>query len=91
MHYKEDAAGAGDTLQNEEGIKAGEDADPEAAVAEAMEVTKEKMELGGSGSGDTVDTDWTDKKIGQKCFFAAVILLLPVTILLVWRSKKRNK
>ena len=91
MHYKEDAAGAGDTLQNEEGIKAGEDADPEAAVAEAMEVTKEKMELGGSGSGDTVDTDRTDKKIGEKCFFAAVILLLPVTILLVWRSKKRNK
>lgn len=91
MHYKEDSAEVEDTLQNEDGIKAGEDADPEAAVAEAMEVTKEKMELGGSGSGDTVETDRTDKKTGEKCFFAAVILLLPVAMLLVWRSKKRHK
>lgn len=91
MHYKEDAAEEGDTLQNEDGIKAGEGADPEAAVTEAMEVTKEKMELGGAGSKDTVETDRIDKKTGEKCFFAAVILLLPVAILLVWRRKKRHK
>lgn len=91
MHYKEDAAEEGDTLQNEDGIKAGEGADPEAAVTEAMEVTKEKMELGGAGSKDTVETDQIDKKTGEKCFFAAVILLLPVAILLVWRRKKRHK
>ena len=91
MHYKEDAAEEGDILQNEDGIKAGEGADPEAAVTEAMEVTKEKMELGGAGSKDTVETDRIDKKTGEKCFFAAVILLLPVAMLLVWRSKKRHK
>lgn len=91
MHYKEDAAEEGDTLQNEDEIKAGEGADPEAAVTEAMEVTKEKMELGGAGSKDTVETDQIDKKTGEKCFFAAVILLLPVAILLVWRRKKRHK
>ena len=81
----------GDALQNEDGIKAGEGADPEAAVTEAMEVTKEKMELGGAGSKDTVETERIDKKTGEKCFFAAVILLLPVAMLLVWRSKKRHK
>lgn len=91
MHYKEDAAEVGDALQNEDGIKAGEGADPEAAVTEAMEVTKEKMELGGAGSKDTVETDRIDKKTGEKCFFAAVILLLPVAMLLVRRSKKRHK
>lgn len=91
MHYKEDAAEVGDALQNEDGIKAGEGVDPEAAVTEAMEVTKEKMELGGAGSKDTVETDRIDKKTGEKCFFAAVILLLPVAILLVWRRKKRHK
>lgn len=91
MHYKEDAAEEGDILQNEDGIKAGEGADPEVAVTEAMEVTKEKMELGGAGSKDTVETDRIDKKTGEKCFFAAVILLLPVAILLVWRRKKRHK
>lgn len=91
MHYKEDAAEVGDALQNEDGIKAGEGADPEAAVTEAMEVTKEKMELGGAGSKDTVETDRIDKKTGEKCFFVAVILLLPVAMLLVWRSKKRHK
>lgn len=91
MHYKEDAAEEGDILQNEDGIKAGEGADPEAAVTEAMEVTKEKMELGGAGSKDTVETDRIDKKTGEKCFFAAVILLLPVAMLLVWRRKKRHK
>lgn len=91
MHYKEDAAEEGDILQNEDGIKAGEGADPEAAVTEAMEVTKEKMELGGAGSKDTVKTDRIDKKTGEKCFFAAVILLLPVAMLLVRRSKKRHK
>lgn len=91
MHYKEDAAEEGDTLQNEDGIKAGGGADPEAAVTEAMEVTKEKMELGGAGSKDTVETDQIDKKTGEKCFFAAVILLLPVAILLVWRRKKHHK
>lgn len=91
MHYKEDAAEEGDTLQNEDGIKAGEGADPEVAVTEAMEVTKEKMELGVAGSKDTVETDRIDKKTGEKCFFAAVILLLPVAILLVWRRKKRHK
>lgn len=91
MHYKEDAAEEGDILQNEDGIKAGEGADPEAAVTEAMEVTREKMELGGAGSKDTVETERIDKKTGEKCFFAAVILLLPVAMLLVWRSKKRHK
>lgn len=91
MHYKEDVAEEGDTLQNEDGIKAGEGADQETAVTEAMEVTKEKMELGGAGSKDTVETDRIDKKTGEKCFFAAVILLLPVAILLVWRRKKRHK
>lgn len=91
MHYKEDAAEVGDALQNEDGIKAGEGADPEAAVTEAMEVTKEKMELGGAGSKDTVETDRIDKKTGEKCFFAAVILLLPVAMLLVRHSKKRHK
>lgn len=91
MHYKEDAAEEGDILQNEDGIKAGEGADPEAAVTEAMEVTKEKMELGGAGSKDTVETDRIDKKTGEKCFFAAVILLLPVAMLLVRRRKKRHK
>lgn len=91
MHYKEDAAEVGDALQNEDGIKAGEGADPEAAVTEAIEVTKEKMELGGAGSKDTVETDRIDKKTGEKCFFAAVILLLPVAMLLVRRSKKRHK
>ena len=91
MYYKEDAAEEGDTLQNEDGIKAGEGADPETAVTEAMEVTKEKMELGGAGSKDTVETDQIDKKTGEKCFFATVILLLPVAILLVWRRKKRHK
>lgn len=91
MHYKEDAAEVGDALQNEDGIKAGEGADPEAAVTEAMEVTKEKMEMGGAGFKDTVEADRIDKKTGEKCFFAAVILLLPVAMLLVWRSKKRHK
>lgn len=91
MHYKADAAEVGDALQNEDGIKAGEGADPEAAVTEAMEVTKEKMEPGGAGSKDTVETERIDKKTGEKCFFAAVILLLPVAMLLVWRSKKRHK
>lgn len=89
MHYKEDQ------LLNGDGTVTGsdEEADGEAdgAVAEVMEVTREKMDPDAYPTDDEKETNPSDQKTGKKIFFAVVILLLPVTMIAVLHRKKRHK